>query len=87
MDAKTLTREERRQRMPETAAVFAEFAAEFGEVTLEYAEEGGYVWGKREPDGYVVKGSEMEFWHALQRQKDAEKERDRVGTKKSRSGR
>lgn len=46
--------------MPEVSAVVDAFAAEFGEVHVEYAVEGGLVWGEPQAEGYAVNVADME---------------------------
>lgn len=58
-DAKTLTPAQRREVMPTVAEVVSEFSAEFGEVKVEYAEEGEWFFGKRHDEGYAVSGLVM----------------------------
>lgn len=62
VDAKRVTREQRRARMPTVAALVDEFGAEFGAVTLDYAEEGGLVWGAKPPEAYAVNVGDMECY-------------------------
>lgn len=65
-NAKSLSREERRQLMPQTSAFVDAFQAEFGPVQVVYAIEGGCEWNS--PDmmkvRYSVRGDELECWRA-----------------------
>lgn len=59
-DAKRLPQAERRARMPEVSAAVEALAAEFGEVRVDYAVEGGLVWGEPPAEGYAVNVTDME---------------------------
>lgn len=59
IDARTLTREERRARMPIVSAFVDDFAAQFDRVVLVHAEEGGLTWGAPQHDGYTVSVRDM----------------------------
>lgn len=84
-DARTLTREERRQRMPIVSAFVDAFAAEFGKVTLVHAEEGGLTWGAAQSAGLVVSVADMECY-AVHQQGDAARNGSRMEGRQSRQG-
>lgn len=84
-DARDLTREERRQRMPIVSAFIDELAAEFGAVVMLHAEEGGLTWGAPQTDGRAVPLTEMECY-AIHKQGKAEGSGSRVEGGQSRAG-
>lgn len=68
-NAKSLSRQERRELMPETSSFVDAFTAEFGPVHVLYANENGCEWNS--PDmtkvRYAVRGDELECWYEARR--------------------
>lgn len=85
IDARTLTREERRQRMPIVSAFVGDFAAEFGKVTLLHAEEGGLTWGAALAENYTVSVADMECY-ALHQQGEGARSGSRLESRQQRQG-